>query len=97
MLKEGKHKIEWKVSPTISSIDDPDIRFTRVRNDGERLTIGTESGIPQRIWRFLDEVNVAGKVDYTMEYGEDENKSKLKLGAGYVTKQRDYELSLIHI
>ena len=91
-LKEGKHKIDWKVSPTVSSIDDPDIRFTRVRNDGNRLTIGTESGIPQRIWRFLDEVNVAGRLDYTMEYNMNEKISKLKLGTGYVTKSRDYEI-----
>ena len=32
-----------------------------------------------------------------MEYGEDENKSKLKLGAGYVTKQRDYEIEAYSI
>ncbi|NNF34285.1 MAG: TonB-dependent receptor plug domain-containing protein, partial [Saprospiraceae bacterium] len=54
-LGEGDWKVEWKLSPTFSSITDPDIRFTRIRTDNNELSIGTESGIPQRIWRYLEE------------------------------------------
>ncbi len=96
-LKEGKHKLNWRLSPTFSSITDPDIRFTRVRNDGDRLTIGTESGIPQRIWRFLDEVNLAGKVDYNIDYTLKEQKAKLKFGGGYITKNRQYSIETFSI
>src|SRR5690606_10803398 len=52
----GDHRwhIEWKLSPTRSRIEDPDIRYTRYRIDGNNLSIGTESGYPERIWRFLE-------------------------------------------
>ncbi|MDA8693052.1 TonB-dependent receptor [Saprospiraceae bacterium] len=91
-LNQGKYSIDWKVSPTVSSITDPDIRFTRVRTDGTNLSIGTESGVPQRIWRYLDETNISGKVDLTNNYTFADKKAKLKVGGGYTYKHRDYEI-----
>src|SRR5690606_31153729 len=56
----GKWDLQWNLSPTLSSIYDPDIRIIRYRTDGTKLRIGTESGIPERAWRYLDEVNYNG-------------------------------------
>jgi TonB-dependent receptor len=91
-LGEGKTTIDWKLSPTVSTITDPDIRFTRIRTDNNELSIGTESGIPQRIWRFLDEINLAGKAGLTKEYTFNEEKAKFQVGGSYTYKQRDYEI-----
>ncbi|GAA5041943.1 TonB-dependent receptor [Marivirga lumbricoides] len=93
---DKRWELSWKLSPTISSINDPDIRFTRIRDegfDGENLSIGSESGYPERIWRELNEINVAGKVDVTRTYkfmGDED--VKLKFGGGHTYKQRDYTI-----
>lgn len=84
--------LDWKLSPTFSSITDPDIRFTRIRKDGDELSIGTESGIPQRIWRYLNEVNYAGKVDLEKKFTFRDAVAKLKFGTAYTRKDRDYEI-----
>lgn len=91
-LGEGKWNIDWKVSPTLSKITDPDVRFTRIRQEDDRYLIGTESGIPQRIWRYLDESSFANKLDITREYKFRGEKSKFKFGGAYTLKQRDYEI-----
>ena len=91
-LSQGKYSIDWKVSPTLSQITDPDIRFTRVRNDGGKLSIGTESGVPQRIWRYLEEQSLSSRLDLSNNYMFAGNKAKLKVGGGYTFKNRDYEI-----
>src|SRR5690554_1991532 len=71
VILSGNHKftnenweLDWASSTSLSSIDNPDIRFTRYeeRNDGS-FNIGTESGFPERIWRELNEFNTSAKVD----------------------------------
>lgn len=84
--------LEWKISPTRSRIQDPDIRFTRYRVDGSALTISSESGYPERIWRFLKEDNLVGKVDATKNIKLFGNDGKLMIGTQYVYKHRDYEI-----
>ena len=99
LLLSGTHfnddatwRVDWKASPTLSGIDEPDIRFTRIRTDGDGFSVGTESGVPERIWRYLEEVNVVGKVDVTREYKLLEENARLKFGLSQVYKQRDYEI-----
>lgn len=92
MGQRGQTKISWKVSPTLSSIEDPDIRFTRIRTDGSRPTIGTESGVPTRTWRYLNEMNLANKLDLTREYTLLGREAKLLTGVSYTLKERDYDL-----
>ncbi|MTI19710.1 TonB-dependent receptor, partial [Fulvivirga sp. RKSG066] len=93
----GDWEIDWKLSPTLSKINDPDIRFTRIRTDNSNPSIGTESGLPERIWRTLEEYNAVGKVDLTKRYelfGED---AKLKFGSSYTYKNRDYNIESFQI
>lgn len=100
-LLNGKHffnnnnwEIEWKLSPTRSLIEDPDIRFTRyeqrINGNDTTFSIGTESGFPERIWRELSEINLAGQLEATKEFKMSGRKSKVNFGGGYVYKQRDY-------
>ena len=89
---DGTWQLEWKISPTRSKITDPDIRFTRLRTDRSGSLVGTESGLPERIWRFLEEDNLAGRLDITRKYQFLGNESKLKFGASYTYKERDYDI-----
>lgn len=99
VLLDGKHftkhggwEIGWKLAPTLSSLKDPDVRFTRYENRSGNLVIGTEAGFPQRIWRELEEVNVAGLAHVSKEYKFLKREAKLKFGAAYTYKERDFAL-----
>lgn len=89
-LAGGKWNVNWKVSPTISKIEDPDIRFTRFRLP--QNTISTEVGLPERIWRTLDEQNAVGKLDLTNQYKAFGRNAKFKFGGNYVYKTRDFDI-----
>ena len=93
-FETGKWEIEWKLSPTQSNIKDPDIRFTRYeqRTSGNDtiLSIGTESGFPERIWRELDEVNLATQLQAAKDFKLNNQKLKISFGGGYVYKERDF-------
>lgn len=93
-MDEGAWKIEWTASPTLSNITEPDLRRTAftVRPNGFIFAPG-EGGNPQRNWRFLDEINLVGKVDVTREFNYfDERPAKFKFGVSHVYKNRDYEI-----
>ena len=94
---DGSWEIGWNVSPTRSRIIDPDIRYTRIRTDGGNYSIGSESGYPERIWRYLEEDNLAGKVDATKEHHFMGRAASLKFGGTYTFKQRGYEIQNFQI
>ena len=79
--ESGKWEAEWKISPTFSRLYDPDIRFTRyeIRGDGT-YSIGTETGFPERIWRDLNEFNLAGSAELKRNFDFMGNKAILTAG-----------------
>ena len=104
-LLSGEHhingdglRVDWKISPTISKIEDPDIRKAAFSEVGSNLRLASgAAGIPSRIWRYLDESNLVGKVDFTKSaqiFGSD---AKYKFGASYVFKERDYEIQQVNL
>lgn len=92
-LTNKEWKIDWSSSVSLSSIDNPDIRFTRyeIRNDGS-YNIGTESGFPERIWRELNEVNSAAKIDFKKTSKMFGNAASFKFGAMQAYKKREFEI-----
>ena len=97
LMVDGKYiflepgwEIEWKLSPTLSSIQDPDIRFSRYVIRDDKYIIGTESGFPERIWRNLDEMDLAGVLHFTKNFKVRTEDAKLKFGGAYTYKERDY-------
>ncbi|MHC1774271.1 MAG: TonB-dependent receptor [Lentimicrobium sp.] len=97
LLINGKHffkgwDINWKISPTISSIEDPDVRFTRYELRDGAFSISTESGFPERIWRDLKERNLSGVLHVTKDLTVFKEKSKLNFGGGYTFKERDFSI-----
>lgn len=94
---EGIHSFEntdwgltWKIAPTLSTIYDPDIRFTRYEDRDSVYTISTESGFPERIWRELNEKNLNGQVHISKKFTVFDEESEIKFGGAYTYKQRDF-------
>jgi hypothetical protein len=94
VLQSSGWEIDWRVSPTYSTSDDPDIRktaFTFLDNGGVAFNAGA-GGNPIRIWRSLSEWNVVGKFDISKKYQFSGRDAKLKFGASHTYKYRDYEI-----
>jgi len=99
LLISGKHnftaskwEIEWKFAPTWSKMEEPDTRFVRYVYRENKVTIGTESGFPERIWRYLEEVNYAGLVHINKEFEFNGQKAKVQFGGAYTYKERDFSI-----
>lgn len=98
ILLDGKHsfsagglEINWKLSPTISMIKDPDARFVRyIEGNGNRKLINTESGFPERIWRDLSEKNLAGQIHVSKKFSFKGEDARLNFGGSYTYKERDF-------
>lgn len=87
-LRGGDWEVHWKVSPTLSTIDDPDVRILRFRIPNN--TISSEVGLPQRIWRSLEEQNLMGKLDLTRNHTLFGKTARLRFGSSLAHKQRDF-------
>ncbi len=86
-------KVIWKISPTYSTVLNPDIRFTRYqidKEDPEFINIGTEVGLPQRVWRDLHEYSVSGNTQATKDFDFNNRPAKIDFGAAFTYKQRDF-------
>lgn len=87
---DSKWEVEWKLSPTLAKINDPDVRFTRYEDRDGEWSIGTEVGFPERIWRELDEIVLPGVVHINREFDLLGNRSAIRFGGAYTYKERDY-------
>ena len=90
--EDSAWKLNWKLSPTKSSIKDKDVRTTSF----EVVDNGTfqikENDKPTRIWRNLDELNLVGKLDLERKLKLFNNDSKLKFGTLGSFKGREYDI-----
>ncbi|MGK0495562.1 MAG: hypothetical protein ACJAU2_001954, partial [Maribacter sp.] len=91
--EDGSWKISWKLSPTLSKIYDKDLRTTPFRFNDETGNFSispSESGDPSRIWRDLEEINIAGKLDLTRKHKLFGREAKFKFGGAHTLKQREF-------
>lgn len=88
-------EFNWRSAITLSSMTDPDIRKTAytlsLTGAPPRFNAGA-GGFPSRIWRYMDEVNIANRLDATRDYELLDMPAKLKFGGSHIYKQRDYEV-----
>ncbi len=82
---------EWALSPTLSRINDKDIRTTSFQVEEDILSI-PQNNQPKRIWRELEEINAVAKLDFTRKYSLSEKDAKLQFGAYGSYKQRDFSI-----
>ena len=100
-LVKNKWNMNWAISPSISKIDDPDIRTTAIEkmedpsNEGQYIyglspSVGGEI---RRIYRYLDEYNINSKVDFEYSFKKrDSLESKIKFGASETYKSRTFNV-----
>ncbi|WP_432412531.1 carboxypeptidase-like regulatory domain-containing protein [Rasiella sp. SM2506] len=106
-LLSGKHTlgnendwgVEWNLSPSLARIEDKDFRVTPFRvttnsETGEQtFTIEpSESGVPSRFFRDLEEISLAGKLDVEKNHSLFSYDAKTKFGGGYTFKNRTFEV-----
>ncbi len=94
-----KWKVDWKLSPTYSRIDDPDIRSTVLEeitdpNGSVSYALTQSVGAEiRRMYRNLSEFNVSGRFDVTYTLNQwDSLKSEISFGALNTYKHRNYEV-----
>ncbi len=100
LLISGKHStanklnINWKLSPTYSTIRDKDIKITPfLLEDDNSLSIQPSEGAqPTRLWRNLDELNFSAKIDADQKVTIGKREVGFKVGALNTYKTRDYEI-----
>jgi TonB-dependent receptor len=87
-------EMDWRISPTLSTSNDPDIRKTAFTHeaDGDKVFNAGAAGYPSRIWRELNEINNSSKIDFTKEYKIGGENAVLKFGVNHNYKKRDYEI-----
>ena len=63
----------------------------KIKKD-EKHSLVQENTEPKRIWRFLNENHLNGKIDFTKQYGMDDHKSKIKFGVLTSYQLRNFEI-----
>jgi len=94
-LAKGRLAVDWKLSPTLVNVNEPDIRttgfdVTEAGNPVLRPAVGAEV---TRIYRNLSEVNYNGRVDLSYTFAlKNGLESKIKAGSYNTLKERDFEI-----
>lgn len=93
-LADDKFRLEWKFSPTLSLIEEPDIRSTSFQvEDGRFLLNPSEGALSIRLNRELQEVSYANRVDGEYKIDTKNGDLKLKGGGAFTYKDRDYSIN----
>ena len=89
-LNEGESTLELKANATKALVYDKDFKVTVFEIlDNDRYALSPNgAGLPQRIWRDLDEDVYNAKVDYNTKYSINDSEVKLEAGAAYLFKNR---------
>lgn len=99
---KGKHtvtkrniEIEWLSSLARSTQDEPDLRYFSddyIQNGTERTYQFTidDYAAPTRYYRDMSEINLDNKVDVSIPFTTKAGESKIKVGASYLMKDRDF-------
>ncbi|MFO7978676.1 MAG: TonB-dependent receptor [Bacteroidales bacterium] len=105
ILLHGNHtfsdqawEIDWRLSPTYSTSEDPDIRKTAftVRTNDTLFNAGA-GGNPARIWRALQELNVSARADASRKYTFNNEEARISFGVSHTSRYRDYEILFFDI
>lgn len=93
LFEKSGWEIDWRISPTYSTSNDPDMRKTAFTYQNSNVFFSAGAGgNPSRIWRSLNELNAVGKADITKRYNFRNADAKLKFGAAHTYKNRNYEI-----
>ena len=89
-LRDNKIVVDWKVAPSFVRVYDKDFRKTVFEKVGDRLLLNSGIMWPTRLWRNLEEDALASNLNMTLNYKLNGLDNKLRIGAGFATKNRDF-------
>ncbi len=94
LTKANNFEINWMSSYTLSTVEQPDLRFFNLRflprDDRFRLKPSSDL-VPTRIFRDMEQDNWHHKVDFSLPFVNwAAQKSKFDFGASYVTRSRSF-------
>jgi len=99
LLLNGTHifdskgwEIDWRLSPTLSTARDPDVRSTAYTYAVDTSFQTGNAGVPARIWRELEEQSFTGRVDLIKSHQFNGEDAKFKFGFMNTYKERDYAI-----
>src|SRR5690554_2702845 len=93
VFKKSGWEVDWKISPTISNSEDPDIRRTPFTVNGDNYSLAPgQAGMPNRIWRDLNESSFSARLDIAKEYNLFGSDAKFSFGTNNLYKEREYEI-----
>lgn len=93
VLKAEGWEVDWRVSPTFSTANDPDLRRTAFTySDVDTSFQVGNAGVPTRTWRELSEFNNISKLNFKKEHKLFDEDATLKFGLSHSYKSRDYEI-----
>ncbi|MCF6171062.1 MAG: TonB-dependent receptor [Bacteroidales bacterium] len=88
--------MEWISSLTVSSLDEPDLRFFTnsfypdLNGDARYEINPSKYKVPSRYKRGMRELNLDNKVDFTLPFQFNNAPSKLRFGLAFVLKKREF-------
>ena len=95
LMKEGKWEAKWKLSPSLVSLDEPDVRSTgfELAADGNYYLHPAVGADVRRSFRHLEEKMLNSKLDIKYKFSQwNGQKASVKLGAAALAKERDYSI-----
>ncbi len=91
----GNATIDWLVSYTNSTQDEPDLRFFFMDYDTDETTgeyhnyVVRLNNLPVRFYREMEETNMDLKLNYTQPFKLGDRNAKVKFGGSYIDKIRE--------
>ena len=92
---EDKFNVEFKVAPTLSRVNEPDIRFTSYLIDedtGNYQYSPSDGAQTFRVFRNLEEKSIGSRIDLTNKFTIGGRDSKVKYGLNGTYKERTFNI-----
>jgi outer membrane receptor protein involved in Fe transport len=99
----GNATIDWLASYTLSTQDEPDLRFFYMDYDADEINgeyIDYEvrlNNLPARFYREMYENNLDLKVNYTQPFKINDRSAKVKFGGSYIDKIRNSQQNMFSV
>jgi outer membrane receptor protein involved in Fe transport len=98
----GKLKLDWSAAYILLDQVEPDQRFFNniiakdpVTEESDYFTFQNATSDPSRYYRYLDETDYDGKLNFELPFNNGQQRSKIKFGASYQRKDRNFNERII--
>lgn len=98
----GKLKMDWSGAYILLEQVEPDQRFFNniiakdpVTEKPDYFTFQNATGDPSRYYRYLDETDYDGKLNFELPFNNGAQQSKIKFGGSYQRKDRNFKERII--